>query len=199
MRKVLFTIAFVIAFSNVAYGISPVSDEMIEKAQLYGQKNMHIEQSEFLWPWIAYEEKANQLNEYVEHAYVYTPFLFVAGDARRKCETGQKIKLADGKKVIKDYADTLAFSVVLYGRNPDFGKNTKVKLTQGESIIKPYEASIPLKAEAINRGKGLKDYRLQCYFYVSVKKVNPAKPMILSATTGDKKEHRFYFNLAAIQ
>jgi len=192
MRLIL-TVIFFLMLGDKVYAISPTTIDVIKEAQYYGQMHMHSQLNDFLRPWISYEEKADRLNETAEHAYLYTPFLLIATDAREKGLNGQKIELLDGKRIVNDYAGTLSFSVVLFGTESEFGRNATVMLKQGEKVITPYQVAIPLNAEKTTRYSKKSAYKIQCYFYFFDKKVDFDKPMILSIVTGDKKEHHFYF------
>jgi len=197
--KFIGAVLFFLMLNGTAYAISPVTIDVIKEAQHYGQSHVHSQQNDFLRPWVSYEEKAERLNETVEHSWLYTPFLLIATDAREKSLRGQNAELADSEKILNDYAGTLSFSVVLFGTEPHFGQNAKVMLEQDKKIIKAYEVVIPLEAEKISWNSNKSAYRLQCYFYFWEKKVARDKPMILSIVTGDKKEHHFYFAAANIK
>ena len=197
--KYILTILFFLMLSDTVYAISPITTDVIKEAQLYGQMHMYSQLNDFLQPWISYEEKAERLNETAEHAWLYTPFLLIATDAREKDLNGQKPELLDGNTILNDYAGTLSFSVVIFGTEEKFGRNATVMLKQGKKIIKPYQAAIPLNAEKAPRYLEKSAFRLQCYFYFWDKKVDFDKPMILSIVTGDKKEHHFYFVAANVK
>ncbi len=187
-------ILFFLMLSSTAHAISPVTPEVIREAQKYGQDHAKIQERDFLRPWISYEEKAERLNEAAEHARIYTPFLLIASDTRAKSLKGQIVNLADSEKILKDYAGTLTFSVVLFGAEAHFGQNTKVTLEQNNQIIKAYEVIIPKEAKKTVGQSNKLNYLLQCYFYFKEKEIERHKPMVLSIITGDKKTHRFYFS-----
>lgn len=196
--KAIGTILALLMLTDTAYAISPMDNGMIKEAQHYGKIQMHRQLNEFLRPWISYEEKADRLDETAEHAYLYTPFLLIATDAREKSLNGRTIKFADGETILHNYAGTLSFSVVLFGNEVNFGQKAKILLKQNEKFIKAYEVIIPLKAEKIG-SSNKSNFRLQCYFYFWEKNIICDKPIILSIVTSDKKEHQFYFSATHIK
>lgn len=197
--KFIWVVLFSFMLSDTAYAISPMSINVIKEAQQYGKIHMHNKFDDFLRPWVSYEEKAERLNEKVEQAWLYTPFLLIATDAREKSLKGEKPELVDSERILNGYAGTLSFSVVLYGSEPQFGRKAKVILKQGKKHIEAYEVAIPRKAEKTTGYSDKSAYRLQCYFYFWDKKVVQDKPLTLSIVTGDKKEHHFYFATANIK
>lgn len=197
--KFIWTILFIFMLSDTVYAISPINSSVIKEAQSYGQLHVHRQLDEFLQPWVSYEEKAESLNGTAEHAYLYTPFLLIATDAREKSLNGQKVKLADSERILNNYDGTLSFSVVLFGNELHFGQKAKVVLKQNKEIIEAYQVAIPQKAEKKIKNFDRPSFGLQCYFYFLEKKVASDKPMILSIVTTDKKEHNFYFATANIK
>ena len=145
--KFIWTILFIFMLSDTVYAISPINSSVIKEAQSYGQLHVHRQLDEFLQPWVSYEEKAESLNGTAEHAYLYTPFLLIATDAREKSLNGQKVKLADSERILNNYDGTLSFSVVLFGNELHFGQKAKVVLKQNKEIIEAYQVAIPQKAE----------------------------------------------------
>lgn len=199
MMKFIWTILFFTLFHNSAYAISSINSDVIKEAQQYGKVHMHSNLEDFLGPWVSYEERAERLNETAEHAYLYTNFLLIATDAREKSLHGQNVDLADSERILNNYAGTLSFSVVLYGSEVHFGRKTKVIIKQNEKVIKAYQVAIPLEAEKAVSDSNQPLFRLQCYFYFWEKNIAWDKPMTLSIITGDRKQHRFYFNTAKIK
>lgn len=197
--KFIWTALFVFMFSSTAQAISPINNDVIKEAQEYGQMDVHRQLDDFLLPWLSYEEKAEKLDKSAEHAYLYTPFLLIATDAREKNLNGKKVNLADSKRILDNYVGTISFSVVLLGKNENFGQNANVVLKQNKKVIKTYEAVIPPKGEKTIWRSGKTLFRLQCYFYFLEKNIACDKPMILSIVTNDKKQHNFYFSAADIK
>lgn len=197
--KFIGVILFFLLLSNTAYAISPITIDMIKEAQHYGQIHVHSQLDAFLRPWESYEEKAERLNETAEHAWLYTPFLLIATDAREKALKGQKSAVMDSGKILNDYAGTLSFSAVLVGTEPHFGRKAKVTLRQGKEVIQAYAVTIPAEGEKTTWHAGQGNFRLQCYFYFWDKKILLDQPIILSIVTDDKKEHHFYFAAAKIK
>lgn len=197
--RIIGTILCLLMLSNTAYAISAINNAVIKEAQYYGRIKRHSQLDDFLRPWISYEEKAERLDDTAEHAYLYTPFLLIATDAREKSLKGYQVKVADSERVVQNYLGTVSFSVVLFGNQPHFGEKAKVILRQDKKKIKAYEVVIPKEAEKkIGSGKQ-KSFKLQCYFYFGEKQIDPNKPMILSIITGDKQQHQFYFHTKEVK
>lgn len=194
MKLLIVYILTTIILCTQVLAISPINMDSIKAAHAYGKENAQIPLQEFLYPWMAYEEKVTVLSSGTERAYLYTPFLLMATDSREKHLDGQGVTIQDSEKVLSDYAGTLSLSVFLLGEDPEFNKNCSVIFKQGEKVIKPYQVIIPSKTET-NHVVGTKGYSMQCYFYFYEKEIDVAKPVYLIITTGDKKEHRFYFDL----
>ncbi len=177
-----------------AGAISLVNKDVILEAQDYGVKRKQLALTEFLAPWLVYEEKAPILNETTEKAYLYTPFLLIANDARDKVRSKQVVELADSEKILADYAGCLVFSITANGNSPDFTEGVQVSLRQEKKVFKPYHAvaNPPVKTP---RFPDEPQYTAHSYFYFSDKDILLNKPITLLVTTKDKQERRFYFDL----
>ena len=177
-----------------AGAISLVNKDVILEAQDYGVKRKQLALTEFLAPWLVYEEKAPILNETTEKAYLYTPFLLIANDARDKARSKQVVELADSEKILADYAGCLVFSITANGNSPDFTEGVQVILMQEKKVFKPYHAvaNPPVKTP---RFPDEPQYTAHSYFYFADKDILLNKPITLLVTTQDKQERRFYFDL----
>ncbi|MBC8015430.1 MAG: hypothetical protein H7X79_06765 [Sporomusaceae bacterium] len=190
---------FLLMLVNPALAISPINDEVIKEAQDYGKNMKHLQLEDFLRPWVSYEEKAANLNETAEHAYLYTSFLLLATDAREKSLNGQIVSHLDSERILTDYTELLSFSVVLFGEKQDFAQKANIILKQGDKVIKAYQINIPSSAEKISTDGGQPLFAAQCYCYFSEKKIELNSPITLSIVTGDKRKHLFYFDIAKIK
>lgn len=199
VKIISLTCAFLVLFISQVLAVSSINVETIKEAQDYGKMNAQLHFKEFLLPWISYEEKAINLDETSEHAYLYTAFLLMATDAREKTLNGQNVSLLDSERVLADYTDLLSFSMVIFGDKDDFMKDARVVLKQGKKVIKPYQVNIPFPADNIGKDGGQPTFKAQCYFYFLEKEIQFDLPIILSITTIDKKQHSFYFNMAKIK
>jgi len=199
VKIISLTCAFLVLFIGHVFAISVVNIEVVKEAQDYGKNNAQSHLQDFLLPWISYEEKAVTLNETAEHAYLYTSFLLIATDARDKSVQGQGISLLDGEKVMTDYADSLTFSVVLFGDKPDFAQNMSAVLKQDKKAIRAYQMNVPQNAEMISKDSKQPLYKAQCYFYFFEKDIISDIPVTLSLTTSDRKHHHFYFDMEKIK
>ncbi|WP_371370915.1 hypothetical protein [Sporomusa aerivorans] len=177
------------------YAIALVKREVILDAQEYGIKNKQMALTDFLQPWLVYEEQATILNETTERAYLYTPYLLLANDARDKARSKQTVQLADSEKILSDYAGCLVFSITLNGNSEKFADGMQVVIKQDKKLIKPYHSVInpALKTPWF---PDQPQYAAHSYFYFRDQDLILTKPIILVATTKDKYEHRFNFNLA---
>lgn len=181
-----------------ASAVAVLNQNTIKQAQFYGTSQAKIELAHFLKPWLSYEEKAEQLNENAEIAYLYTPFLLIAMDSREKKLHDVPILLEDTEKIITNYLDTLSFSVKLYGNTETFSADTVAMLKQNGKLIKAWSVAVPNKAEAAYKNSKYK-YMVQGYFYFDQKELDLKSPVSLVIMTGDKQRHCFYFELAKIK
>lgn len=196
VKIISLTCAFLLLFVSQVWAVSSINVETIKEAQDYGKMKAQYHLKEFLLPWISYEEKAVNLDDTAEHAYLYTAFLLMATDAREKTLNGQNVSLLDSERILADYTELLSFSMVLFGDKEDFIKNAHVVLKQGKKVIKAYQVNIPLSAENITKDEGQPLFKGQCYFYFLEKDIQLEAPIVLSVTTSDKKQHSFYFDMS---
>lgn len=168
---------------------------MILEAQEYGVKRSQQPLTEFLHPWLAYEEQATIISETTERAYLYTPFLLLAYDARDKANSKQPVQLADSEKILADYAGCLVFSITVNGNAANFSDNAQVSITQDKKLIKPYHVvtNPPVKNPLPANDP---QFTAHSYVYFHEQEVVLGKPITLTVITNDKQERRFYFELA---
>ena len=198
MRILTLVCLLMICLVNTTFAIAPLNETTIKQAQLYGSSQSKSELLFFLKPWLSYEEKAEQLNEKAETAYMYTPFLLIAMDAREKKLHNQPILIEDSENIITNYLGTLSFSVKLYGNTDNFSNNTIALLKQNGNLIKAWSIAVPDKAEAAYNHEKYK-YMVQGYFYFNEKELTAKEPVTLVILTGDKKRHSFYFDIDKIK
>lgn len=187
-----------VVFAQTAHAMSPVSEDMIRHAQYYGKSHAHVPEDEFLQPWTVYEKEAKRLQSSEEHAYVYTPFLLVAADARSRYLQGEALYIEQGKEVLQQYADTLVLKVIVHGHSASFVKNTKSAIRQEDKVIAPYECLLPTMAEAVEGAYINTKFKMEEYVYVKMKQLVVSKPIRVSVTTGDTQQHHFYISLSSI-
>ncbi len=198
VRIASWILIILLIFSNQAFAITHVNVEAIKEAQDYGKSKLQSNYNDFLRPWMAYEEKAERLNETAEHAYLYTPFLLVATDTRDKIARRQQPSIADSQKVLDSYAGYLVFSVTIFGAESNFAENATAVLNQSNKIVRAHQAKILAASKTCWYPKSPL-FRAQSYFYFSEKEIRPDRPVILTITTSDKQKHNFYFNLPKIR
>lgn len=148
----------------------------------------------FISQWTSYEENAPRIDSKTEYAYIYTPFLLVATDAREKFLAGQEVSVVDGKKLLTPYQDYLVFGITLLGNTQHFDKISKCFLNTGNVLINSYQV---LTGEAIKTPWFPEQpyYMAKYYVYFPNKEITLNRPVTVTLVTVDKHEHRFYFNL----
>jgi len=102
----------------------PLSDEEIEKALEYGEKNVSLTYTEFTEKWavdLGYKRGKGR-------AVIVTPFLRVALMGKKAAKQNERIEYSLIKKVLLEEPDKLYFEVMLYGNSPEFGRTVKAKL-----------------------------------------------------------------------
>ena len=196
MKLVTIILGLIIVLSvpMSAWAITLINKDVIVEAQEYGVKRSQLPLTDFLQPWLAYEEQAAIINETTERAYLYTPFLLLAYDARDRARSKQSIELANSEQILADYAGCLVFSIIVNGNTEKLSDNVQVIIKQEKRIIKPYHAVInpPVKKPwAANEPQ----YTAHYYFYFYEREVDLSEPITLTVTTKDKQERHFYFEL----
>lgn len=198
MRLRILSLIFTFCFASQVFAISPLTTAQQEQAQLYGKSQAQLKLTEFLRPWCSFEEGAASLSETEECAYLYTRYLLIANDAREKTLAKQTVKIDVCQEIMDSYADTLSFSVKLYGNYEQFIKGTGAEIVQNGKAIKPFQNVIPEKAVSfVSVGKNA--YGAQCYFYFDETELDLTKPVILSVVSGDGNTHQFFFDLTKIK
>ncbi len=186
-------ILFFICMQSSAGAVANITGDMIAKAQQYGIVYAKKSTQDFLKPWTTYEEEAVSLTEQAERAYIYTPYLLIASDAREKQNNNKTISLADGKGLLKDYEKTLTFQVILYGKKADFAQGSTATVTQGKTTKKAYQMIVPDKAEALNG-----EYCAKCYFYFDEEDLALNQSIVLNVAKKDGTKKKFNFALEQI-
>ncbi len=187
-------ILFFFCMQSSAGAVANITGDMISKAQQYGIVYAKKSTQDFLKPWTTYEEEAISLTDHAERAYIYTPYLLIASDAREKQNSNKKISIADGKTLLKDYEKTMTFQVVLYGKKADFAQGITATITQGSKVKQSYQMIVPDKAEPVSDGQ----YCAQCYFYFDEEDLSLNAPIALNIAKKDGSKKKFNFTLAQI-
>ena len=186
-------VLFFFCMQSSAGAVADITSDMVAKAQQYGIVYAKKSTQDFLKPWTTYEEEAISLTEQSERAYIYTPYLLVASDAREKQNSSKTIALADGKTLLKDYEKTMTFQVVLYGKKADFAQGLTATISQGKTVKKAYQMIVPDKAEALGE-----EYCAQCYFYFDEDDLSLNEAITLNIVKKDGSKKKFNFALAQI-
>lgn len=185
--------------SSQALAIAPVNLASIQEAQDYGKISAQKEYTEFLSPWMSYEENAVKLDAGSERAYLYTPFLLMAVDARDKTRKGQDVDVQDSGKILEAYNGYLIFSAVVQSDDPAFGSSVTAYAKQDKNRIAASQSVVPEKPLANTWSKTGPAYMLQCYFYFNEQDFKNRNPIVLTVKMADKRERHFYFALQTIK
>lgn len=181
------------------YAVTPINEAVIKDAQTYGMSHSQMDVAEFLAPWTAYEEKAAQITDSAEKAYLYTPYLLIAVDAREKNQAKMPVKIGDSEKILSDYAGYLSFSVTLYGDTPQFADKLAAVIKQGNKDVLTRDINSAAAERVANANSNKALYMARAYLYFLQHDIEPNKPIMLRVMTGDKQSHSFYFDLAKIK
>lgn len=199
MRTICLVLSLVLVLSSQVSAVSSINLDVIKQAQSYGTSKAQADYSTFLAPWMSFEERAPKLDEFAERAYLYTPFLLIAIDARDKVSRGEKVEVEDSNKTLQDYSGYIIFSAVLFGGDASFAQGASAMVKQDKKVIKVTQATIPDEAVKTAGPGGKSLYMAQCYFYFKEKELFMNNPGMLVVSTQDKREHRFYFNIPQIK
>jgi hypothetical protein len=176
-----------------------INGDIIAAAQEYGREKASIPLTEFFAPWTVYEEKAAKITPFTDRAFVYTPFLLLAADARDKTQHGQPVRASDSELVLTDYHGFVIFGITVFGHDPALGSKITVTLKQ-DGKTKKVHSMTTLTAENV---QGIAEQRPlyggQFYAYFLADDVVPEKTAILQVTAGDKRQRKFYFNLSGFK
>lgn len=199
MRIVILIMILLAGFVGHADAVAVVNGESIAAAQDYGRKKADLPLAEFFSPWTVYEEKAVKVNALTERAYVYTPFLLLAADARDKTLNGQPVKIADSGDVLTDYNGFVIFCVTIFGYDAALGNKVTVSLKQGGKTQKANSVTT-LAADNVQGAAGQRPvYGGQFYAYFLAEDVATDKTAMLQVTAGDKRQRKFYFNMSGLK
>ncbi|WP_346354557.1 hypothetical protein [Azotosporobacter soli] len=200
-KRLACAVIFFLLLSGVATAsaMALIDAKAIREAQEYGRSNAHLAFQEFIHPWQGVLTKT--VTAYPEaQAYLYTPYLVIAVDARERTLSGQNVALADSEKALADYNGTLTFSVVLFASGEESFKHApKVALQQTKSSVQPYRLVWPEgKLPQVSHG-GKSYLKANCYVYFADRSVKISESANLSLFTGDGREHSFSFDLTRIK
>ncbi|MDR3564863.1 MAG: hypothetical protein P4N59_25990 [Negativicutes bacterium] len=200
MRVGLLVILFLLWGSVQAVAMTPINADVIAQAQEYGKTRTDRSLTEFFQPWTVYEEKADKLDETGERAFVYTPFLLIAADARDKTLNSQTVRLSDAEQVLTEYNGYLIFGVIVFGNEADFAAKMVASLMQGGKSVRPqsmYQPPEVEKAAWSSSQTPVSSARWLLYF--KMKDLAVDKPLVLQINQNGKPDRRFFFDLAGIR
>ncbi|MDU2066530.1 MAG: hypothetical protein E6713_17065 [Sporomusaceae bacterium] len=175
-------------------------------AQTYAIKGVHLSDDDFMAPWRSYEEKTQKLNDSVDQAYCYTPFLVVAIDARNKLADHLPVYVPEGEKLWQDYAGFLTFAVQLYQTDSTLPQGVAVWLEQDQKIFSPVQSNLPSELKVVapssapvaGAPKPRQLYLFAAYYYFPDEGISHDRPVILCVANKEKK-YRFFFDMKKIR
>lgn len=197
MKKLVVSIWIFFLTVNQAFAMSPITTLIIRDAQAYGLKHASVSHSEFMAPWTAYEANAKKLDEMTDYAYIYTPYLLVATDAREKARDGQKPLIEHSEKALAQYDGYFVFRVTIFSEKAAALDKLNASLVQEKQNIPMYYMSTPIPKQTAIGGKLI--YFAQVYVYFTDKTIFREKPILLAITDNAEKSHTFFFNLDKIR
>lgn len=191
-------VLFLWTVGNAATGsaMALINANAIREAQEYGRAHAHLEFQQFLQPWRGTQAKA-AVAGLEEQAYLYTPFLVIAADARERTLNGQAaLTLADSEQALSDYNGTLSVSIVVFGATDgSFKQQPKISLQQEKRSVKPYRIVWPESGLPQVSLHGKSYLKAHCYAYFSQQDVKEAESAQLVLLAADGREHSFSFDL----
>ena len=201
MRKlrVMLVAVLVCAWMLPAYAIVPMTEQNVRDAQEYGKKKSMTHINEFLAPWTTYEEKATIINDATEKAYIYTPYLLVAHQAREYTVAKKVPTAADAAAATKDYEGYYCFAINIVGYDPNFVSSIVVSAEQENQPV-PVESINATKAEKMSVPVGAgPQYTSHVYAYCKDSDVKAGKLLRLTVFCKDEKYRSFNFDIAKIK
>ena len=197
MRVICLVVVLLLCCAVPVAAVAPVNADSIAEAQEYGKLRADRPMDEFFQPWTVYEEKCEKLDETSERAFVFTPFLLLAADARDKTLNSQPVSVSDAEKILTDYNGFVIFGAIIFGSEPDFADKLTVTVRQDKKTVKEQMDTRPAKAEKAAWSSAQKPvYVCQAYFYFKSKDIANDKPVVLQISGSGKLERRFSFDLA---
>lgn len=196
MKKLCLLFVLIFFITVPAEAVAPVNANTIKAALDYGKTKAGAPLSEFFRPWTVYEERTVKLDETAERAYLFTPFLLIAADARDRTTSGAPVMMTDVEKILSDYNGYLIFAVTMHGRDPKFTGNLTATIRQEKITAKAHLINAPAVAEKASWNRdGESVYEAQCYLYFLTKEVSIDKQATLVISAGDRHQRSFYFPL----
>jgi hypothetical protein len=147
-------------------------------------------------PWTAFEERAEKLSEYTDHAHIFTPYILVASNAREKAINNQPFLLEESEKALGQYDGYLVFSVTLHSQKPSALAKLNAKLVQDKQTLTAYYVSPSTNAQYNFNGKVLTSS--QFYVYFIDRTILRNRPVLLVLTDAAKQNRSFFFDLEKI-
>jgi len=189
LRLIAAITAFVLLASGPALAVAPMTAATVKAAQDYGRKRADYPLAVFLQPWTVYEERAAKRDDTAERAYLYTPFLLVAADARDRTAAGGTVGTADGEKVLADYEGYVIFGVTLVGGREDFTGRYVATLRQGRKSVKPSLVHAPPPPADGSEAP----CRVLVYFYFPAREVAADRAAKLTVAAAGGRQRSFVF------
>ncbi|HQU31748.1 MAG: hypothetical protein HRU72_03090 [Planctomycetia bacterium] len=167
-----------------------LSDEQVEQAIEYGEKNNDLDYMTFLSEWVVISQEG------YEWAALNTKFNLLAYEAKQASLSARKLTEAQIYHSFLKTEDILSFHVVLYGNSPDFSKDYHAVLLYKNKPIQPVTEQNDTHARLANFGIRLAaGYRATCRYDFPDYYVEPDEEVTLIILSPLNKERRFVFHL----
>lgn len=194
MKKIAISFLLLLLLSKQALAISTINTLVIQDAQEYGRRRAYETYSTFLKPWTSFEEKAQILSELTEQAYIFTPYVLVATDARERVLSNVPILVENSEKALAQYDGYLVFSIKLYAQDASAFANLSASLNQNQQVIPVYYISPSSKRQMKINGKPIAN--AQFYLYFVDKAIQRNQPLVLLVSDGAHQTRSFFFDLS---
>lgn len=190
-KKFLFIIFLFFIFSKDAHAVYYfLSDEQIEDAIQYGERNKDTDNVSFLTEWV------NVSDDGYEWAALNTKFSIIAYEAKQAALASKKLTETQIYQFISEVEDILSFRVILYGNSPDFARDYRAVLLYKNKPIQPVNEQNDVHAKPTNLGIRIPViYRATCRYDFPNYYIEPDEEVILVILSPLSKERRFVFNL----
>ena len=133
------SVMFAGCFSRKQKSTIAIDEKMLQEAIEYGKSKAGLSYFEFVEPWsvyLGYEVGKGR-------ATIITPFLQAAQLAKNAEEKRLKPDINIIRKVVSEKYDTLNFSVITYGNEPDSSRRIRAYLIYDNKRIEPVYAHFP--------------------------------------------------------
>ena len=182
-------------FSSKTYAIYyDPTEEQINDAIAYGEKNKDMDYFPFLDEWMTVSDDG------YEWAALNTKFSILAYEAKQAALKPRKLTQTEIIQLLLEVEDMLSFRVVLYGNSSGFAKDYHAVLLYKNKPIQPINEQNDIDAKPANLGVRIPmSYRAICKYDFPNYYVEPDAEVTLVIISPLNKERRFTFKLKEIR